>query len=680
MLPYLIAGAVYGAIYAIAAASMTMTYSASGILNFAFGAQALFVARTYYFLHSQLNWGILPSAVLCIICLGPLSGSLLWFVLFRHLRHAPTLVKIVSTIGLATALPPIAVMLYGNVVIDVVPGLAPEPVTVYHFAGVAVTLDQIIALGFVVVMSAVGALVLRFTNIGLAVRAAVQSPALTAAFGTDPRKLELGVAVVTSTLAGIAGILVGPFVGLAPGNFTIMMAAALSAVVIARMQFIQIAVVAGLLIGALTGVLQAYVPPGGFWATAASSSLPFVIMAGALLYFIMRGRARESGVSGGALDRAIAVSVITRGVPHASRYDRPYRRSTGRRTWTSRVREIPFRSMVHGRNDALALALIAVVAILPLALSGIWLGFVGEGFAYALVFLSFTVVCGEGGIIPLCQITYAGLSALATAELVTYDHWPMIPAIAAAAVTVGVLGAFLGVIASRLGDLYIAVITLTFGILVDGLVFSLNTFYQYGEGIPLLPPHFAETTLGMTYFALAAFVVAAGCVMTLRYSSAGMAVRAARMNENGARATGISIVWAKVVTCGLGAFLAGLGGPFIALYSGAVITINFSTLIGLVWLAVLVTVGVRSNLAALVAGLSWSVVPSVFQDFVSTGWLLQLPTALFGAGAILLAINPDGAVATNARAIERILRRFMPVGPTMPDAVSSRECDGVSRG
>ena len=58
MLQYVIAGLVLGGIYAIASAGLVITYVSSGILNFAFGALAFFVARFYYYLHVQQNWGI----------------------------------------------------------------------------------------------------------------------------------------------------------------------------------------------------------------------------------------------------------------------------------------------------------------------------------------------------------------------------------------------------------------------------------------------------------------------------------------------------------------------------------------------------------------------------------------------------------------------------------------------
>ena len=62
MLQYVIAGLVLGGIYAIAAAGLVVTYQSSGILNFAFGSIAYFIARFYYYLNTQHHWSIQPGS------------------------------------------------------------------------------------------------------------------------------------------------------------------------------------------------------------------------------------------------------------------------------------------------------------------------------------------------------------------------------------------------------------------------------------------------------------------------------------------------------------------------------------------------------------------------------------------------------------------------------------------
>ena len=236
MLQFVIAGLVLGGIYAIASAGLVITYTASGILNFAFGAIAYFIARFYYFLNTQHSWSILPAAVLSIGVASPALGVLLYVVLFRHLRLSSPMIKVVATIGLLVAIPSLATLIFGNQAINQAPGLAPQPVAVYQFLGVPVTLDQVIVYICVVVTVVAGAVILRYTDVGLKVRAMVDSPAMTDLSGTNPTAVSVGVWAVSTFFAGLAGVLAAPIIGLDPDNFTLLIAASFAAVVAARLR------------------------------------------------------------------------------------------------------------------------------------------------------------------------------------------------------------------------------------------------------------------------------------------------------------------------------------------------------------------------------------------------------------------------------------------------------------
>ena len=126
MLQFVIAGLVLGGIYAICSAGLVITYTSSGILNFAFGAMAFFIARFYYFLNTQHTWPILPAAILSIVVAAPALGVFLYFALFQHLRLSSPMIKVVATIGLLVAIPAAAVLIFGNQAIQSAPGSPPS--------------------------------------------------------------------------------------------------------------------------------------------------------------------------------------------------------------------------------------------------------------------------------------------------------------------------------------------------------------------------------------------------------------------------------------------------------------------------------------------------------------------------------------------------------------------------
>ena len=74
MIAFILAGLVLGGIYAISAASIVVTYVSAGVLNFAFGAIAFFIARLYYYLVAQHGWPVYAAAIVAIAITGPLLG------------------------------------------------------------------------------------------------------------------------------------------------------------------------------------------------------------------------------------------------------------------------------------------------------------------------------------------------------------------------------------------------------------------------------------------------------------------------------------------------------------------------------------------------------------------------------------------------------------------------------
>ena len=108
-----------------------------------------------------------------------------------------------------------------------------------------VTLDQVIVYICVVVTVVAGALILRYTDVGLKVRAMVDSPAMTDLSGTNPTAVSVGVWAVSTFFAGLAGVLAAPIIGLDAGNFTLLIAASFAAVVAARLRNLPVAVAVG---------------------------------------------------------------------------------------------------------------------------------------------------------------------------------------------------------------------------------------------------------------------------------------------------------------------------------------------------------------------------------------------------------------------------------------------------
>jgi branched-chain amino acid transport system permease protein len=655
VLGYIFAGIALGSIYAIAAAGIVVTYVSSGVLNFAFGSIAFFLARFYYFLNTQQGWDQVPAVVVSVLLAGPALGAVLYLLLFRHLRLSSPLIKIVSSIGVSVAVPPLALMLFGNETITSAPGLASQPEPTYQVFGAAVTLDQIIAFGCVLAVVVAGTLILQCTGVGLKVRAMVDTEAMTSLSGVSPARISICVWMATTALAGLAGVLVAPSSGLTPQAMTALMAVAFAAVVAARLRSLPTAVGVAMAMGLITDVSQEYLPVNSSLTSAILTSIPFFVMGVFLLaYILVSGRINEAASTGGALDKAI--------------------------------RPMGGGDEVGAQTSVLALrsgwswymlgpvVLVVIVALLPVLLTGYWLTLLAGGLAFAVIFLSFTVVVGEGGMIWLCQATFAGCGAIATAQLAANHGVNPLLAVFLGGLITTPIGVGIGLLTIRLGNLYVALVTLTFGLLFETLVFTRNVFFQDGVGVSVIRPSFLSGNESFAYFALAVFVVIAVVVVVMRRSTTGLALAAVRYSEPGARTLGLSILAMKLLVAAIGAFIAAVGGGLLALNYGYALPTSYATFAGLIWLAVFVTIGLRSVTAAVIAGLSFTLIPGVFQTYLPAVWG-NVPTLLFGLGAVGVAVNPEGQVAMNARLAQglvlKLIRRGTGGEPSGPAAAAA---------
>ncbi|MGX1675553.1 branched-chain amino acid ABC transporter permease [Streptomyces sp. NPDC055400] len=634
MTSYILAGLVGGSVYALAALGLVSTYLAAGVLNFAFGAYAYFAARLFYFLAVEQGWNTATAAAVVVLLVSPAIGAVLWALIFRRLADGSALVKVAVTIGLAVALPPLAQLLFGVQDIVSVPGVTPAGLDGVTLLGLSVSANQLVVLGALVLVLCAGGALLRSTRAGLVVRATVDNEEMTALTGVDPQRVGVAVWGVSFLLSGMAGVLVAPTLGLdSPQNFTVLIATAFTAVVLARLRRPGRAAIAALLMGVAISLVQWGVPEDGDLPRRVAIAVPFLFIL-VFLLFGTRGAQAQGGDTGDDLRRL--------GVRLASTQERAGRGRAG---------------MPAVRLRALA-ALVLFGAAVPL-LEPLWIDQLALGVGFAIVFLSIVLVTGDGGLISLAQITFAGLGALTMGELTTGQGWPPLLALCAAAIAGLLVGALVGAVTARLGGLYVALITLTVGLLADNLVFRADRFYAAGFGVDVARPGWAEGGLPFLYFALAVFLLAAAYLAYLRHTTTGRAIVAARWSEPAARVLGLSTTGIRTLVVAVGGGVAALGGAVIAMQQQASLTDAFATQVGLIWLTVVVAIGIRSLSGALLAGLSFTVIPQLVVTYLPPSWT-GLPVLLFGLAAIGIVRQPDGIVADASRSLDALTDRLRP--------------------
>src|SRR5215204_274473 len=97
-LAYTVLGLCLGSVFAIAATGLVVTYSTSGVFNFAHGALGMFCAYLYWDLRVNTGhpWGVMPAPLALAVVLllaAPLIGAVLYLGVIRRLQGTPEIVK-----------------------------------------------------------------------------------------------------------------------------------------------------------------------------------------------------------------------------------------------------------------------------------------------------------------------------------------------------------------------------------------------------------------------------------------------------------------------------------------------------------------------------------------------------------------------------------------------------------
>ena len=622
----IVSGLVFGGIYAVASLGLVLTYVSSRIFNFAQGALAFFIALLFYELNTERGWSTWSAALVAIGVVAPLLGLALWAVLFRRLSSAPTTVQLVATIGLYVAIPPIAKTLFVADEPSLPPGFFSAPVPEVDVFGVTLNANQIAVFVSAVVVGLALALTLRFTMFGLTMRGVVDHRPLASVMGINPGVVTAAAWMIGTMMAGLAGVLLTPVLGLNEVSFSVLLISSFAAVVVGRLRSFTWTFVGALGLGLAQTLVTKVLPESGWMARAARPSIPFVVM---ILFLVAYGLVlhRRGG------EEAPTTALLTR-TP-----------GTGVAPWYARV--------------LIGVALVVAAFLIPELLTSFWLGVVASGVAVGIALLSLVLVTGEGGMISLCQISLAGIGAMGAAQLTEFYGWPTIPAILVAALAAVPFGVLVAVVSLRLGELYLALATLSFAVLADNALFSIDRIDNLHAGQPLPRPSLFgfdfDSDVRFYFLALGVFAVAALLVLNVRRSTTGLTLAAIRSSEVAARTIGVSTERAKVATFAIGAFIAGVGGGLVASFSGRATPPSFNAVIGIVWLAVVVTWGLRSVVGALLAGVAFSLFPALFSAYIPDSYA-EVPTMLFGLGAIIVAREPRGIVAQTVGHWRHLLR------------------------
>lgn len=247
-----ISGISLAALFFLVSAGLSLIFGLMGVLNFAHGAFFLWGAYAWYEVYTRT--GNFWPALLAALLTGAVLGAVTERVFIRPIYQLP-LSQILVTLGLGLVLTQIIIARYGvsALYFNDIPGLS----RTLYLGTVYVPSYRlfVIAIGLVV-LAAVWSL-LRFTRIGLIVRAGVENPAMVSALGINVSLVFGGVFALGSALAALGGAVYTPYVNSATPDMG--QAILLSAIIVVVLG--GLGSYLGSAVGALIiGLAQNYVP------------------------------------------------------------------------------------------------------------------------------------------------------------------------------------------------------------------------------------------------------------------------------------------------------------------------------------------------------------------------------------------------------------------------------------
>lgn len=630
-------GMVQGFVYGLLAMAVVLVYRSTKVINFAAGNMGLVGGGLLVVCNVNYEIPFWPSMAIALVA-GTAFGAIVELVVVRRLFHAPRVIMLVATIGVAQFS-----LLILNAYPDLVGERLPYPVAVgssWEIGDVRVRGPQLAILVAAPVIAAVLGWFLNRTFVGQAIQAAAGDADLARLSGVSPKMLSTLVWAIAGFLSTVAIMMRtgvdGTTLGLqAVGPATLLRA--LVAAVIAGLTSFRVA----LSVAVVIGVGEALVRFNFLTQPGLTETLLLVVV-------------------------LVAVSL------QSHRGDRVGTASTF--ALVPRIRPLPERLRgvwwVRNLDRFVLLAVLAAAIVLPLVFTQPSRHILYATIAaFAICALSLTVLTGWAGQLSLGQMALAGVGAftgaaftrgllvdwvVADRRLVFFELYgiPFVMSLLVGALVSMVVAVVIGSGALRVRGLLLAVSTFAFAIAATTWLFRLRVFsggntgsvpYRRGDlfGIGLADQR------TYYYVCLATLVLVMALLGRLRRSGVGRVTVAVRDNADSAAAYTISPTVAKLRAFALSGFIAGLGGALLAgarqqiPFAGSFFDVEFS-----LSLVAMVVIGGMGSTTGAVIGAMWVIgLPALFPG----NDIFPLLASSVGLLVLLLYV-PGGLVSLAHRA------------------------------
>ena len=228
--------------------------------------------------------------------------------------------------------------------------------------------------------------------------------------------------------------------------------------------------------------------------------------------------------------------------------------------------------MLRTVSWVVAVVVMALLVALPWVAPYFYIFIATEVLILGLLAASFNLVFGYTGMLSFGHAAFFGIGSYAVAMLLQAFQWPLLLCLLAAVVVATLLALIIGFFCVRLNEVYFAMLTLAFGMMVFSVAHQWRSVTNGSDGIA----GFTVTSFGLgldlqlgnpsVYYhvVLALVVIAAAVLYLICRSSFGLILRAIRQNPERVAFCGVNVRAYRLAAFTVAGAFAGLAGGLMA--------------------------------------------------------------------------------------------------------------------
>lgn len=615
----IIGGIVTGCVYALLAAGFSIVFSVTRVLNLAQGTFVTVGALLMFTLTQQAHLSLAIAFVVALVLLVAIMSILAWAIIrpaMERISHSSLLMMMG---GMLTAFQGIAYLIWGSNPYTLKSFSGSRPVTIF---GADVVSQDFWILGTTAV-AVLGLYWLLFkTRFGQSLRASAENPTATKLMGVSVDRVVILAFALATALGVIAGAVIAPTTSLDFSSMASFTNDGLIAVTIGGLGSVFGAVAGGLVLGILTALITGYV---------SSVFGPAISLGILILLLIVRPEGLLTRRKGRRIDTV------------DKRSGRPELSLRVPRSWT--------------KVGSIILGVILLLGLPRLFGASGTLHTIDIVGIFSLAIVGLELLTGVSGQVSLGQAGFMAVGGYVSAVLAVNHHIAPIWGLLIGLVISICAAVILGLAGSRVRGMYLAIVTLAFGILVPSIATGMGSTGG-PSGIAGIPPFslggYAFDT-DTKFFYLIFVLVAISLFFSSRVirSHRGRLLRAMHEDDVGISAIGLDTRKAKITVFVVSAAMASIAGSLYGSFFRFLSPDMVGSGVSLELITMLVVGGTVSRLGPLIGVALITFLPNVSQQLANAGPVIDGVLLV-----IFLRYLPDGLIGVPMRGINWLSDRI----------------------